>query len=101
MPFRRLPIITPDLGTFYSVVDDEYQPHSVASAWLRHRFYAGGHSELTNAEYASSLALYLTWVGSTDLALAARRLHLFVAYLSALAMIIAVHLIQRTFPPDG
>jgi integrase len=80
--YRRLRITTPDLGAFYSVVDEHYEPHELASAWLRTRIYAAGHSESTSAEYASSLASYLTWVGGADLAAAASKMHLFAAYLA-------------------
>jgi hypothetical protein len=37
--YRRLRILTPNLGAYYSVVDEEYRPHELASRWLEVRFF--------------------------------------------------------------
>ena len=83
--YRRLRILTPNLGAHYGVVDDEYRPHELASRRLEVRFFGRAQAETTSAQYASSIALFLTWAQQSgrDLEQAARALHLFVAYLAA------------------
>lgn len=81
--YRRLRIVTPSIGTYYAVVDDDYLPHELASRWLEVRFFGRAQAENTSAQYASSLAMFLGWAqkAGRDLAGAARDLHLFQAYL--------------------
>ena len=85
--YRRLRIMTPSVGTYYGVVDDNYRPHVLASRWLEVRF-GRAQAETTSAQYSSSVALFLTWAQRTgrDLPAAARDLHLFAAYLSTTAL---------------
>ena len=59
--YRRLRILTPNLGAHYGVVDDEYRPHELASRRLEVRFFGRAQAETTSAQYASSIALFLTW----------------------------------------
>ncbi|WP_227008190.1 hypothetical protein, partial [Pseudarthrobacter sp. AB1] len=59
--YRRLRILTPNLGAYYGVVDEEYRPHELASRWLEVRFFGRAQAETTSAQYASSIALFLTW----------------------------------------
>ncbi len=82
--YRRLRIRTPSLGAYYGVVDEEYRPHDLASRWLEVRFFGRAQAETTSAQYASSIALFLTWAqhSGRDLEQAARSLHLFAAYLA-------------------
>ena len=82
--YRRLRILTPNLGAYYSVVDEEYRPHELTSRWLEVRFFGRAQAETTSAQYASSIALFLTWAQQSgrDLEQAARSLHLFAAYLA-------------------
>lgn len=82
--YRRLRILTPSLGAYYCVVDEEYRPHELASRWLEVRFFGRAQAETTSAQYASSIALFLTWAqhSGRDLEQAARNLHLFTAYLA-------------------
>jgi site-specific recombinase XerD len=82
--YSRLRVVTPSIGTYYAVVDDDYRPHQLASRWLEVRFFGRAQAETTSAQYASSLALYLAWSEQSgrDLLEAARDLHLFVAYLA-------------------
>lgn len=82
--YRRLRILTPSLGAYYGVVDEEYRPHELASRWLEVRFFGRAQAETTSAQYASSIALFLTWAHQSgrDLEQAARNLHLFAAYLA-------------------
>lgn len=82
--YRRLRIRTPSLGAYYGVVDEEYLPHELASRWLEVRFFGRAQAETTSAQYASSIALFLTWAQQSgrDLEQAARSLHLFAAYLA-------------------
>lgn len=82
--YRRLRILTPSLGAYYGVVDEEYRPHELASWWLEVRFFGRAQAETTSAQYASSIALFLTWAHQSgrDLEQAARNLHLFAAYLA-------------------
>lgn len=49
------------------IVDNDYGPQELASSWLRSRYFAGAHAEPISAEYASSIALCLTWTGGGDL----------------------------------
>jgi hypothetical protein len=76
--YRRLRILTPSLGAYYGVVDEEYRPHELASRWLEVRFFGRAQAETTSAQYAGSIALFLTWSrqGGRDLEQAARNLHL-------------------------
>lgn len=85
MGYRRLRVVTPCIGSYYAVVDDEYRPHELASRWLEVRFFGRAQAETTSAQYASSVALFLTWAEQTgrDLPAAARDMHLFAAYLAA------------------
>ena len=80
--------MTPSIGTYYGVVDDNYRPHVLASRWLEVRFFGRAQAETTSAQYSSSVALFLTWAQRTgrDLPAAARDLHLFAAYLSTTAL---------------
>ena len=82
--YRRLRILTPNLGAYYGVVDDQYRPHELASRWLEVRFFGRAQAETTSAQYASSIALFLTWAerSGRDLEQAARDLHLFAANLA-------------------
>lgn len=82
--YRRLRILTPNLGAYYSVVDDQYRAHELASRWLEVRFFGRAQAETTSAQYASSISLFLTWAQQSgrDLEHAARSLHLFAAYLA-------------------
>lgn len=84
MGYRRLRILTPSIGNYYAVVDDDYVSHELASRWLEIRFFGRAQAENTSAQYASSLALFLGWVEQTGrhLAGAAHDLHLFQAYLA-------------------
>jgi hypothetical protein len=43
----------PNLGAYYGVVDEEYQPHGLASRWLEVRFFGHAQAETTSAQYAS------------------------------------------------
>ncbi|MHA7220955.1 tyrosine-type recombinase/integrase [Arthrobacter sp. RHLT1-20] len=82
--YRRLRILTPSLGAYYGVVDEGYRPHELASRWLEVRFFGRAQAETTSAQYASSIALFLTWSQQSgrDLEQSAQKLHLFAAYLA-------------------
>ncbi|MDE3207198.1 MAG: tyrosine-type recombinase/integrase [Acidobacteriota bacterium] len=56
----------------------------MASRWLETRYFGRAQAETTSAEYASSVALFLSWAELTgrDLTHAARDLHLFVSFLA-------------------
>jgi integrase/recombinase XerD len=84
MPFRRHAIRTPRLGCYYSVLDEDYDQHALASRWLESRYFSGAHSESTSAQYASSISIFLNWAEQTRRPLmeAAPQLHLFVAFLA-------------------
>ena len=84
MGFRRFRIHSPTAGSYYCVVDDEYQPHELASRWLEVRFLGRAQSTNTSATYATSVALFLTWAQDSgrDLLAAAHDMHLFTAQLA-------------------
>jgi integrase/recombinase XerD len=91
--YRRLRIVTPGLGAYYGVVDEDYRPHELASRWLEVRFFGRAQAETTSAQYSSSVALFLTWSQQTgrDLTAAARDLHLFAAYLATAALTVGAN----------
>ena len=77
-------IHSPGAGSYYAVVNDQYELHVLASRWLEAGFFARAQAENTSASYASSIALFLDWAESTgrDLSHAAHDLHLFAARLA-------------------
>lgn len=97
MGYRRLRIVTPGLGAYYGVVDEDYRPHEFASRWLAVRFFGRAQPETTSAQYSSSVALFLTWSQQTgrDLIAAARDLHLFAAYLATTVLTVGVNVGPR------
>lgn len=73
-----------DLGgqVHWTVVDQDYDRHREADAFLLHLRFAADAAEGTARAYAGDVALFLTWVGSRgDLLDAARRLPTFMAWL--------------------
>ena len=80
----RLRIHSPGAGSYYAVVDDQYESDVLASRWLEAGFFAKAQAENTSASHASSIALFLDRAESTgrDLPRAAHDLHLFAARLA-------------------
>ena len=54
-------IHSPGTGSYYAVVDDQYELHVLASRWLEAGFFARAQAENTSASYSSSIALFLDW----------------------------------------
>ncbi|WP_298345917.1 site-specific integrase [Ferrimicrobium sp.] len=63
---RTFRVVLPSGVRYWTVVDDDLVPVSIADAYLRHVRFGRDGAELTTKSYAGGIALFLRWCAATS-----------------------------------